>query len=285
MPFFILKTPTVRIKPREILTEDEIWRLFTASKYNRRDNAIIKVLYYTAIRKGELIKLNVEHIYFENKTITTWYAKGGYSDVRNIHDKALESIKEYLDYRYVNPQPIRRNEETDEEYHKRIRDNNECLFLNKTGTGRIGKSDIHYGLKKYAIMSGIQKIVYPHMLRRSSSTHLYQNGLGIVEVQAITKHRNIDTLTKHYINPSKERVTKLYNDAFDTLENNPKPNPEKPKPQDKQPELPKPNHNTSDNYKVKEDTITIIKDALARMIQAEIEKREIDKKYSNDYYG
>ncbi len=51
------------------------------------------------------------------------------------------------------------------------------------------------------------------------------------------------------------------------------------KPQPKQPELNRKTPET-DNYIAKPNTITITKEELAQLVQTEIEKKELDKRYS-----
>ncbi len=229
-----LKTSSVEVKPKELLTEDEIKRLFSASKHDKRDNAILRTLYFTTIRRSELQNLNIEDIDFENETITTWNGKGGHHDVRNIHPIALKSINEYLKIRYVSPKPYRRKGEKKQDYENRLNDVQKALFLNRAGTQRLGITDVHYLLRRYGAIAGIKKRLYPHLLRGSSATHMSNAGMSLVEIQAQTKHRSLETLTKHYINPSKERVKKVYTEVFNQFsdEQIPKPQPEiKPMPE------------------------------------------------------
>lgn len=209
-----LKTHPMEIKPKEILTEDEVRRLFSASKNDKRDNAIFKTLYFPAIRKGELQKLNIQDIDFENETITTWNSKGGHNDVRNIHSIAIQSIKEYLETKYIRPNPNKLQGESNEDYERRLEDIQKAVFLNKAGTRRLGVTDVNHRIKRYAVIAGIKKRIYPHLLRSSSATHMSNAGMSLVEIKAQTKHRSIDTLVKHYINPDKKRMKNVYTKAF-----------------------------------------------------------------------
>lgn len=211
-----LKPPKLEIKPKEVLTEDEIRRLFSASKEDKRDNSIIKTLYFTTIRRSELQMINIEDIDFENQTLITWgmNSKGNHHDIRNIHEIALKSIKEYQKTKFIHPHPKRRKGETTEDYNKRLEDIHKAIFLNRSGTRRIGKMDLSQLLKRYGVIAGITKRIYPHLLRSSGATHLSNGGMSLPEIQAQTKHRSMETLVKHYINPNKERVKKAYTDVF-----------------------------------------------------------------------
>ena len=76
-----------------------------------------------------------------------------------------------------------------------------ALFLNRSGTQRIGITDVHILLKRYGVIAGITKRPYPHLLRGSSATHMSNAGMGLVEIQAQTKHRSLETLTKQLHKP------------------------------------------------------------------------------------
>jgi hypothetical protein len=83
------------------------------------------------------------------------------------------------------------------------------------------------------MIAGIKKRVYPHLFRGSSATHLLMGGMSVPEIQSQTKHRSMETLVKHYINPSKEKVKKDYTEIFDkyNYEETPIPQPETKQPE------------------------------------------------------
>jgi site-specific recombinase XerD len=52
----------------------------------------------------------------------------------------------------------------------------------------------------------------PHLFRRSCATNLYKQGMGIEAVQAKTRHENIETLLKHYVDdeePANKYIEKM----------------------------------------------------------------------------
>ena len=75
---------------------------------------------------------------------------------------------------------------------------------------RIGKTDIHHTIKRYALKLGItNKKVYPHLFRITGITHLAQHGVNIKIIQKQSRHSDIETLMG-YIQPTDEEVRDGY---------------------------------------------------------------------------
>ena len=93
------KPPRYISKNRDVLTQEEIQELFDITQYHPRNNAIIKTLYYTGIRRTELTNLNMSDIDFKNQKVRINAGKGNTYEIINIHPKALDSIERYLKQR------------------------------------------------------------------------------------------------------------------------------------------------------------------------------------------
>ena len=186
----------------DVLTEDELQRLFQATQDNKISNAILKTLYYTGIRESELINLNIEDIDFESKQVIIRNGKGmsGSPEIINIHDQALESIKRYLEVRET-PKP---------EYEK-------ALFVSSFKR-RICPSSIEYIIQDARAKVKITKWIYPHMFRSSLITHMHQNGASAFHIQQQSRHKSLDVL-KGYIRPGKEQRLKTYESFVSTISN------------------------------------------------------------------
>ena len=185
-----LKPPSKRIKNKIPLTKEEIKKLFKASEQNKRDHALLKILYYGQLRRSEVIKLNIEDIDFERQKIRLNQAKGNQYAEINIHPDVLIAIREYM--------KIREPEQP----------NDKALFLNRYGV-RIGKTDISQTTKKYAIEIGLSKRIYPHLFRISSITHMTENGLNLEEIRRQSRHKDFKTL-QSYMQLSDEHVKDAY---------------------------------------------------------------------------
>ena len=178
---YILKSPMKRIhkiKTDKVIKEtysDETLELLRDNCNNLRDLAIIDILASTGMRVGELVKLNINDIDFENRECVV-FGKGNkerpvYFDARTkIH------LKNYL------------NSRTDE---------NSALFVSLDAPyDRLKISGVEIRLRQLGRRLGIQK-VHPHKFRRTVATKAIDKGMPIEQVQSLLGHSQIDT-TMHY---------------------------------------------------------------------------------------
>jgi len=107
-----------------------------------------------------------------------------------IGNKALETIKDYLDHR---------------------KKNTSALFLNKNGT-RLTARSICNITHKYIAQVSAQLHVSPHVLRHSFATHLLNRGADLRAVQELLGHVNLST-TQIYTHVTTERLQSIYKKA------------------------------------------------------------------------
>ena len=178
---YILKSPMKRIhkiKTDKVIKEtysDETLELLRDNCNNLRDLAIIDILASTGMRVGELVKLNINDIDFENRECVV-FGKGNkerpvYFDARTkIH------LKNYLNSRT---------------------DSNPALFVSLDAPyDRLKISGVEIRLRQLGRRLGIQK-VHPHKFRRTVATKAIDKGMPIEQVQSLLGHSQIDT-TMHY---------------------------------------------------------------------------------------
>ena len=178
---YILKSPMKRIhkiKTDKVIKEtysDETLELLRDNCNNLRDLAIIDILASTGRRVGELVKLNINDIDFENRECVV-FGKGNkerpvYFDARTkIH------LKNYLNSRT---------------------DGNPALFVSLDSPyDRLKISGVEIRLRQLGRRLGIQK-VHPHKFRRTVATKAIDKGMPIEQVQSLLGHSQIDT-TMHY---------------------------------------------------------------------------------------
>ena len=186
---YILKSPMKRIhkiKVDKVIKEtysDETLELLRDNCDCLRDLAIIDLLASTGMRVGELVKLNINDIDFENRECVV-FGKGNkerpvYFDARTkIH------LKNYLNSRI---------------------DLDPALFVSLDAPHeRLNISGVEIRLRQLGRRLGIQK-VHPHKFRRTVATKAIDKGMPIEQVQSLLGHSQIDT-TMHYAMVNQKNV-------------------------------------------------------------------------------
>jgi site-specific recombinase XerD len=247
----LLHPPSATIPDKEVLTKEEIKRLFESAKDNKRDLAIIVTLYYSTQRKTSIQSLNISDINWQTGEVWirhgTKQKKGVYEYQVSIKE-AIPILKDYVDNQREEPKL----------------GNEDALFLNGTGQ-RICKETINIILKRHVANSGITKRVYPHLLRATGVTIMDSSGMTRDQIIKRTGHKDIDSL-KTYIRPNPTECNKKADEclSLDTT------TPQKPEPQpqpEKKPETPKP----TDVYISKTDVNLREMELQLQLKQAELE--------------
>ena len=186
---YILKSPMKRIHKiktktvvKSIISDEGIEKLRDNCK-EKRDLAIIDLLYSTGIRVGELVNLNIDDIDLEGRECVV-YGKGDKERRVYFDAKAKVHLKEYIDERT---------------------DTNEALFVTLDAPhNRLKISGVEIRLRKLGKSLGLERI-HPHKFRRSMATRAIDKGMPIEQVQKILGHSQIDT-TMQYAMVNQENV-------------------------------------------------------------------------------
>ena len=178
---FIIKSPVRRIhKIRSSQTvketySDESLETMRDQCGCLRDLAMIDLLASTGMRVGELVRLNIDDIDFENRECVV-FGKG--SKERPVYFDARTKIhlKNYLESR---------------------NDSNPALFVSLLSPyNRLEISGIEVRLRKLGRKLGITK-VHPHKFRRTLATRAIDKGMPIEQVQQLLGHAKIDTTMQY----------------------------------------------------------------------------------------
>ena len=178
---FIIKSPVRRIhKIRSSQTvketySDESLETMRDQCGCLRDLAMIDLLASTGMRVGELVRLNIDDIDFENRECVV-FGKG--SKERPVYFDARTKIhlKNYLESR---------------------NDSNPALFVSLLSPyNRLEISGVEVRLRKLGRKLGITK-VHPHKFRRTLATRAIDKGMPIEQVQQLLGHAKIDTTMQY----------------------------------------------------------------------------------------
>jgi integrase/recombinase XerC len=161
-----------------------------------RDRALLELVYAAGVRLSEAVGLDVDDLNLEEATARV-LGKGSRERIVLLGAPAVEALRRYL--AQGRPQLARDARQR-------------ALFLNRDG-GRLSGRWVQELVKKYAQRAGIDKRVWPHLLRHSFATHLLDGGADLRVVQELLGHAT-PTSTQVYLHVTQERQRQRYLEAF-----------------------------------------------------------------------
>ena len=167
----------------------------------RRDLALLELLYATGARISEVVGLSMGDIDFDERLVRL-YGKGAKERIVPYGAAAADA----LDGWYA---PNGRVQLVPHRWKRR--DDAEAVFLNLRG-GRLSRQAAWMVVKKYGARAGIETHLSPHVLRHSCATHLLDHGADLRVVQEMLGHASIST-TQVYTRVSQERLWDVYRRA------------------------------------------------------------------------
>lgn len=179
----LLKSPMHRIhkiktvkQVKEVISDETIEKL-RDSCHCTRDLAMIDLLYSTGMRVGELVKLNIRDVNFEERECIV-FGKGDKERRVYFDAKSKLHLQEYL---------LERS------------DDNPALFVTLDSPHtRLKISGVEIRLRELGKSIDAGRI-HPHKFRRTMATRAIDKGMPIEQVQKILGHSQIDTTMQYAI--------------------------------------------------------------------------------------
>ena len=156
---------------------------------DRRDRAILEVLYATGVRVAELAGLDLEDTDLGEGSVRV-LGKGRKERIVPLGSKAVDAVRAYLGEREGSRGP---------------------LFRNARG-GRLTVRSLHRIVRARARAAGLAGRVTPHTLRHTFATHLLDAGADLRLIQELLGHARLAT-TQRYTHVSADRLAKVYDAA------------------------------------------------------------------------
>ena len=179
----ILKSPLRRIHKiktkaavKEVISDEDIEKLRDNCNV-LRDEAIIDLLYSTGMRVGELVRLDINDINFEERECIV-YGKGDKERRVYFDAKAKIHLQNYINSR---------------------NDKNPALFVTLDAPfDRLKISGVEIRLRELGRKLNLSRI-HPHKFRRTMATRAIDKGMPIEQVQKVLGHSQIDTTMQYAI--------------------------------------------------------------------------------------
>jgi len=180
----VVATPKQEQHVPSFLSEDEMAEFLdlpsSDKPLDRRDKAMLELLYATGIRVSELVGINLEDVNFGERLIRV-RGKGKKERLVPFGRKAEQSLAIYLGSR---------------PFILKDRLSETALFLNCAGE-RLTARSVERIVAKYIHMTAVRRKISPHSLRHSFASHLLSRGADLRVIQELLGHESLATTQKY----------------------------------------------------------------------------------------
>lgn len=181
-----IKEPTCQI-PKDIMSTRELQKLFkqpdTGSLLGYRDRVCLELLYASAMRRKELVMLDVSDVNLKDQLVFIRQGKNHKDRIVPINDTATTYLRHYL--HFIRPKLITKKAAS-------------CLALFLSSKGfRLQINGISLRVKTYVTKAKLKKAITMHSFRHTCATHLIQRGMSLRLVQELLGHKQLDTTVRY----------------------------------------------------------------------------------------
>jgi integrase/recombinase XerD len=180
----------------ELLSEAEVDRLLSLelpdTPRGLRDRALLEVLYASGLRAGELVGLRLENYLREEKLLRV-LGKGNRERIVPVGEKAVASLDRWL----AKGRPLLVKAKTGGE-----------VFLGEHGR-KLTTARVWQIVQEMAKLAGLEKKIWPHLLRHSFATHLLSHGADLRAIQEMLGHASLAT-TQVYTHVDQARLKQIH---------------------------------------------------------------------------
>ena len=189
-PVAVVPVPRVRERLPRYLELSEVTALLDsiprATPSDRRDRALLELLYATGLRVSELCALRLRDLQLARAQVYV-RGKGGRMRVVPLSGSARRALRDYLA-----DHPEKRPEDP--------------LFANRRG-GPLHRRQVYEIVRRRSALLGAS--ISPHVLRHSFATHLLERGAQLRVVQELLGHRVL-TSTQRYVHVARHALRDAY---------------------------------------------------------------------------
>lgn len=180
----------------DTLSEAEVDQLlavtFPETPLGLRDRALLEILYASGLRASEIVNIRLESYLREEKLLRV-IGKGNRERLVPLGEKAQSAIDNWL----ARGRPQLVKPKTGGE-----------IFLGRHGR-RLTTARLWQIVQEMAKLAGIEKKIWPHLLRHSFATHLLGHGADLRAIQEMLGHASLAT-TQLYTHVDQGRLKQVH---------------------------------------------------------------------------
>lgn len=160
---------------------------------DRRDRALVELIYSSGLRLAEVASLNVQDVDLSDAMVIVT-GKGNRTRTLPVGRQAVAALRQWLPERAL-----------------AVADDQPALFITARGD-RLSHRAIQLRMQKLSQRQGMDGPVHPHMLRHSFASHMLESSGDLRLVQELLGHANIST-TQIYTHLDFQHLAKVYDSA------------------------------------------------------------------------
>lgn len=177
--------PKTESKLPDVLSLNEVLRILKAVR-NLKHKAILYLTYSSGLRVGEVVRLRIDDMDPERKTLRIRQGKGRKDRVTILSDAALEIVEQYV----------------------RLEKPEDWLFPGQIRGRHLTERTVQKAFDQALSLSGVKKKASLHSLRHSFATHLLEGGIDLRYIQELLGHKSSLT-TERYTHVSAKSISRI----------------------------------------------------------------------------
>jgi site-specific recombinase XerD len=196
-PALSVRLPRKDAPVRATVSDEEIARLLSGVEREpdaaRRTmmRAVLAVLVYTALRRQELLDLEVSDIDLHERRLTVRRGKGSKRRAVPLSQDCARALREWLDLR------------------RTLGCRHSGLFITDRGR-RLGENGLSKIIEATRAMADLREHTHitPHAIRHAAATRMLRNGADLRSIQHILGHTNLHT-TQVYLHTDEQQLQRV----------------------------------------------------------------------------
>lgn len=190
----LVQLPRARRIRRDVLTAQEVERLEQAGR-NERDRLLVRILAETAMREGEVANLRVQDIIAKESRYFYLRVRGKTGQrMVPIRAALYRRLRAYVEGKSGRP---------------RVRDDHVFIGERRRPSGGyepLTESGIYQSFKETVARSGIERRIYPHLLRHTAITDLAARRRLHPGMVSEMTGVSVQVISQHYLHPTEEEM-------------------------------------------------------------------------------